>query len=227
MSEVPSARPRLIVILGGGTAGWMAAMLFQHRWGASGTRVILVESKDIGIIGVGEGSTPQLKAFFDELGIAEREWMPRCNATYKSGIEFADWSSQAGFARYFHPFPTAVDAFTAPAFFHNAALRRAGHDVEARPDPFFVPARLASDRQAPVAPPNFPFVTTYGYHFDAYLVGDFLRERAIARGVKRPRTSAAQAAASLEAVAAEPRSPEPVKGAFLRREAREGEERRG
>lgn len=185
MTEVPPARPRSIVILGGGTAGWMAAMLFQHRWGASGTRVTLVESKDIGIIGVGEGSTPQLKAFFDELGIAEHEWMPRCNATYKSGIAFSGWSDQPGFEHYFHPFPTAVDAFTAPAFFHQAAVRRGGQAVEARPDPFFVPARLAAERKAPVAPPNFPFLTTYGYHFDAYLVGDYLREVAVARGVDR------------------------------------------
>lgn len=185
MSDVPPARPRSIVILGGGTAGWMAAMLFQRRWGATGTRVTVVESKDIGIIGVGEGSTPQLKHFFDELGIAEQEWMPRCNATYKSGIAFSNWSDQPGYEHYFHPFPTAVDAFTAPAFFHHATLRRGGQGVEARPDRFFVPARLAAERKAPVAPPNFPFLTTYGYHFDAYLVGDFLREQAVARGVER------------------------------------------
>ena len=59
-----SDRPGHVVILGGGTAGWMAAMLFQHRWAAHGTKVSLIESKDIGIIGVGEGSTPQLKHFF-------------------------------------------------------------------------------------------------------------------------------------------------------------------
>lgn len=185
MSAVPPARPRSIVVLGGGTAGWMAAMLFQHRWGAMGTRVTLVESKDIGIIGVGEGSTPQLKAFFDELGITEQEWMPRCNATYKTGIAFEGWSDEPGFARYFHPFQTAVDAFTAPAFFAHAARRRTGQEVEARPDPFFIPARLAAERRAPVAPPNFPFLTSYGYHFDAYLVGAFLREVAVARGVER------------------------------------------
>ena len=55
----------------------------------------MIESSAIGIIGVGEGSTPQFKAFFDELGIAESEWMPRCNATYKAGIEFGGWSDAA------------------------------------------------------------------------------------------------------------------------------------
>ncbi len=182
---MPPARARSIVILGGGTAGWMAAMLFQHRWGESGTRVTLVESKDIGIVGVGEGSTPQLKNFFDALGISEAEWMPRCNATYKTGIAFHGWSREPGFDTYFHPFQTAIDEFTAPGFFHNTRARRGGQKVEARPNPFFVPARLAAEQKAPVAPPNFPFFISYGYHFDAYLVGDFLREQAVARGVER------------------------------------------
>lgn len=187
MSEAapPPARPRSIAILGGGTAGWMAAMMFQQRWGASGTRVTLIESKDIGIIGVGEGSTPQLKNFFDDLGIAEAEWMPRCNATYKAGIAFAGWSDVAGHGHYFHPFQTALDGFTAPTFFRNTRARRAGVEIEAHPDPFFVPARLAAERLAPVAPANFPFLTSYGYHFDAYLVGDTLRALATARGVER------------------------------------------
>ena len=188
---VPPQRPNRIAILGGGTAGWMAAMLFQQRWGASGTHITLIESNDIGIIGVGEGSTPQLKGFFDQLGIAETDWMPRCNATYKTGIGFTGWSHDPGFESYFHPFQTAVDGFTEPSFFHNTRLRRGGQAVEARPDPFFVPTRLAVERKAPVAPPNFPFLTSYGYHFDAYLVGDTLRALAMARGVERIETTIA------------------------------------
>ena len=91
--------PDSVIILGGGTAGWMAANLIQRRWGADGTTVTLIESPTIGIVGVGEGSTPQLKAFFDTLGIAEAEWMPRCNATYKAGIEFEGWSDKPGYER--------------------------------------------------------------------------------------------------------------------------------
>ena len=64
-----SQPPRSVVILGGGTAGWMTANLIHRRWASQGTRVTLIESTAIGIIGVGEGSTPQLKAFFDTLGI--------------------------------------------------------------------------------------------------------------------------------------------------------------
>ena len=110
-------RPDRILILGGGTAGWMAACLFQHHWGASGAKVTLIESAEIGIIGVGEGSTPQLKAFFDTLDIAESEWMPRCNATYKTGIRFENWSDRPGFKSYFHPFPTSLDLHTSRDFF--------------------------------------------------------------------------------------------------------------
>ena len=99
-----------IVILGGGTAGWIAACLMAKAWPAS--LITVVEISDIGIIGVGEGSTPQLKAFFDALGIAEAEWMPRCNATYKTGIGFHGWSAPrfypAARALPLEPFNTAA-----------------------------------------------------------------------------------------------------------------------
>lgn len=62
-----------ILILGGGTAGWMAANILAKRWAHYGVEIALLESSDIGIIGVGEGSTPQLKSFFDYMEIDERE----------------------------------------------------------------------------------------------------------------------------------------------------------
>jgi tryptophan 6-halogenase len=183
-----SDAPLRFVILGGGTAGWMAACLIAHRWPQH--QVTVIESPDIGIIGVGEGSTPQLKAFFDTLGIAESEWMPRCNATYKAGIRFDGWSERPGFGRYFHPFQTELDIHTAPHFFFNTLVRRTGRDVPAHPDRFFVPTRIAAERRAPVAPETFPFMIGYGYHFDATLVGQFLRDHAVeTRGVTHlPRT---------------------------------------
>lgn len=184
--------PSSIIILGGGTAGWMAANLLQKRWGGSGTKITLVESKDIGIIGVGEGSTPQLKAFFDELGIAETEWMPRCNASYKAGIEFVGWSDRPGHDRYFHPFATALDPFTEPTFFAATQLRRQGADVPAHPDSYFLATRIARQGRAPLAPANFPFAIGYGYHFDAYLVGATLRDFAVARGVSHETATIAE-----------------------------------
>jgi tryptophan 6-halogenase len=167
------------VILGGGTAGWMAACLIAKHWPQH--RITVVESPDIGIIGVGEGSTLQLRAFFDTLGIAESEWMPKCNATYKSGISFHGWSERPGFESYFHPFHTELDGFTEHQFAYRTRARRTGRDVWAHPDRFFLPAQIASQARAPIAPPNFPFDVGYGYHFDAVLVGKTLREHAVGK----------------------------------------------
>ncbi|OYY68109.1 tryptophan halogenase family protein [Sphingomonas sp. 28-63-12] len=180
--------PIRIVVLGGGTAGWMTANLLAHAWGAvkgnGRAQVAVVESPDIGIIGVGEGSTPQLKAFFDRLGMAERDWMPRCNATYKTGIAFHGWSDRAGCESYFHPFPTALDVHSEDAFFTHCAARRGGADLPAHPDRFFLPAWLALHGKGPHPAANFPFDVSYGYHFDAHLVGGMLRDHAVSLGVE-------------------------------------------
>ncbi len=176
--------PAQFIILGGGTAGWMAACLISHHYRHNPVAVTLVESPDIGIIGVGEGSTPQLRAFFHTLGIAESDWMPKCNATYKNGISFHGWSERPGYEHYFHPFQTILDPHTAPDFFFNTRARRTGRDVWAHPDRFFLSAKLAAERKGPIADNNFPFDIAYGYHFDAHLVGEMLRDHAIEkRGV--------------------------------------------
>lgn len=178
------AAPPRVVILGGGSAGWITACLLHHEWGARGGSVTVVESPEIGIIGVGEGSTPQLKAFFDHLGIAEADWMAACDATFKLGIRFTGWSERAGSESYFHPFPGPVDLHTEPQFAHNCALRRRGIDAPAHPDDWFLATKLAEARKAPQANANFPFAPSYGYHFDAHRLGGFLREWATARGVE-------------------------------------------
>jgi len=177
-------KTKKILIVGGGTAAWMAANLMAARWAEQLIEITLMESADIGIIGVGEGSTPQLKGFMDSLGIEEAEWMPRCNATYKAGITFAGWSTKPGYESYFHPFPAQPDDYTAPAFFHNSFVRRQGVDVEGHPDKFFLTAHLAKNKLAPIAQDSFPFEINYGYHFDSSLLGKFLAEKAAERGVK-------------------------------------------
>lgn len=176
-------KPPCVVVLGGGSAGWITACLLDHEWRERGGSVTVVESSDIGIIGVGEGSTPQLKAFFDHLGIDEAEWMPACDATYKLGIRFTGWSERPGYESYFHPFPGPVDLHTEPGFAHNCALARRGFDVPAHPDDWFLATKLAAERKSPHPADNFPFGQSYGYHFDAYKLGAFLRDWATARGV--------------------------------------------
>jgi 2-polyprenyl-6-methoxyphenol hydroxylase-like FAD-dependent oxidoreductase len=179
-----SNRPFEIVVLGGGTAGWMAASLMAKRFAGRAVRITVLESPEIGIIGVGEGSTPQLKGFFDSLGIEESDWMPRCNATYKVGIGFRGWSQHPGFEQYFHPFMNEIDERTAPALFFNSVIRRRGANVEAHPDRFFLASILAQRKLAPLPAYSFPFRSFYGYHFDAQLIGRFLREHSTARGVR-------------------------------------------
>jgi 2-polyprenyl-6-methoxyphenol hydroxylase-like FAD-dependent oxidoreductase len=169
------------VILGGGTAGWMTACLLAKKWPQH--VVTLAESPDVGIIGVGEGSTPQLRAFFRSMGLEEADWMPRCNATYKNGITFKGWSERPGFESYIHPFATELDWRSLDSFVYNCRARRTGRDVWAHPDRFFLPAILSAKRLGPIASQNFPFDVGYGYHFDAHLVGNVLRDHAKTLGV--------------------------------------------
>ncbi|MDX1515511.1 MAG: tryptophan halogenase family protein [Woeseiaceae bacterium] len=173
-----------IQIVGGGTAGWMTANLMARRWAGSGIEISLLESPDIGIIGVGEGSTPQLKAFFDAIDVDEADWMPACKATYKVGITFRNWSEKPGFDHYFHPFPSEVDTRNFTPFVYNCFLRRQGIDVDAHPNRYFVTARLAEQSLGPKPDYNFPFRVLYGYHFDAHLLGEYLGRVAVQRGVR-------------------------------------------
>jgi hypothetical protein len=196
-------KPLRIVIAGGGTAGWMAANLFAQKWLVGGYKnvnlnanqvpssttvnrsveICLVESPEIGIIGVGEGSTPSLKRFFEMIDIPENEWMPKCNATYKVNIRFAGWSPQSGIESYSHPFTSQVDTFTFKAFNVNCRTRRYGLDTHVAPNDFYLNGLLAEQKRLPIAPPNFPFKVEYGYHFDSYLMGGMLSKIAISRGV--------------------------------------------
>src|SRR5208282_3835989 len=186
-SPLPAAGPppvRSVVIVGGGTAGWMTALILARSLVARGVEITLLESPAVGIIGVGEGSTPWLRGFFDTLGIEESEWMPECHATYKCGITFDGWSTKPGFERYFHPFASMLDNLTMPQFVHNAEARTNHANVYVHPDRFFIAARLAQGQLAPKAAEHFPFDVWHGYHFDSVLLGQFLHYKALERGVR-------------------------------------------
>src|SRR5579872_1815983 len=183
-SSALPASVRRILVVGGGTAGWMTALTLLRSLASQGVEITLVESPMVGIIGVGEGSTPWLRGFFDSLDIEESEWMPECHATYKCGISFDGWSTKPGCERYFHPFASMLDNLTMTQFVRNADAKIRGADVCADPDRFFIAARLAAKHLAPKPEEHFPFDIWHGYHFDAVLLGQFLHKKALHRGVR-------------------------------------------
>jgi tryptophan 6-halogenase len=175
---------RHVCVVGGGTAGWMTALLLAHSSYGPRLRVTVIESPQVGIVGVGEGSTPWLRGFFDSLGIEEADWMPACNATYKNGVTFAGWSTRPGCESYFHPFASMLDNMTMGQFIHNVHARLDNADVDAHPDRYFISAELARAHKGPKPAHQFPFDVWYGYHFDAVLLGQFLCRKAVERGVR-------------------------------------------
>ena len=181
-----SAEPvRDIVILGGGTAGWMTAAALSKALGDSGIAIALVESDAIGTIGVGEATIPTIHWFNNLVGLDETAFMAATKATYKLGIEFHGWQGDGH--RYFHPFGT----YGAPGdgvIFPHRLIRAWLGGLDASPEPYSLNTQLARARRfaRPVADPRSMLSTIgYAYHFDAGLYAAYLREQAEARGVRR------------------------------------------
>lgn len=173
-----------VIIAGGGTAGWMtAAALSKVLLGQ--VEITLVESAEIGTIGVGEATIPTIRTFNATLQIDEREFVRETQGTFKLGIEFADWL-EAG-KSYFHPFGTHGRAFDIVAV-HQYWLK-ARQNGEVMPfDELSVAQHLAKSNRfsKPVPDPREILSThTYAYHFDAGLYAKYLRKTSEARGVHR------------------------------------------
>jgi tryptophan halogenase len=173
-----------IVIVGGGTAGWMAAAALA-RMCATGTSVTLVESEEIGTIGVGEATIPPIRTFNAMVGIDEVEFVRRTEATFKLGIEFVDWIRLG--QRYMHPFGQ-FGADMEGVSFHQFWLkgRAAGERQDFENFNLCAVAARLGRFQRP-SPDLKSVLSTYKYafHFDASLYAAFLRDHATARGVIR------------------------------------------
>ena len=173
-----------VVIVGGGTAGWMAAAALARRLPHACT-VRLIESEDIGIVGVGEATLPHLRAFVAMLGIDEAEFMKVTQATYKLGIEFRDFG-QIGDA-YLHPFSNFGRPLNGVPFHHYWLRMHAAGRQDSLFDYSLCNRMAAQRRFAPPTDDAASLRSTYGYayQFDATLFAPYLRDYAVARGVGR------------------------------------------
>ena len=181
-----TSEPYRIVILGGGTAGWMCAAGLAGLLAAADYDITLIESDEIGTVGVGEATLPHIKSFNDRLGIDEAEFMRATRGTIKIGIEFVDWLRPG--ARYIHPFGTFGDRWASADFQHHwARARLAGTDGRSLQDySFAVAAARANGFEHPNDDPKSIRSTySYAYHFDAGLYAAYLRKWATARGIRR------------------------------------------
>lgn len=176
---------QIITVVGGGSAGWMTANLLHNQLHQHGFTIRVIESPSIGIIGVGEGSTPQLKVFFDILGIAEQTWMPRCDATFKHGIRFNGWTDLVNpqYDHYFHPFPSNQDHNSGRYFLQQVHTMLAGYPAMPHPDLYFLTATLAQQNKTP-AHEHPELQTNYGYHFDSAKLGQFLKTHGTQQGIQ-------------------------------------------
>ena len=175
---------REIAIIGGGTAGWMTAASLA-RFLDSRYRIRLVESDEIGIVGVGEATIPQIQLFNTALGLDENDFLRHTHGTFKLGIQFVDWLRPGH--TYIHAFGQIGRALGLLPF-HQYWLRyRAGGGVLGI-DAFSLNATAALQnkftRQSKAPTATLPPMT-YAFHFDASLYAKYLRKYAEARGVTR------------------------------------------
>ncbi len=175
---------RSIVIVGGGSAGWMTAAALSNAVGRS-IAVTVIESDEIGTIGVGEATIPPIKSFNAELGIAEADFIAATRGSFKLGIEFVGWGAQSG--RYFHPFGTYGADFDRVSLYHYWLRERLAGDTTPIDDYSMCWALARANRFGPPVdnPRDVRSTHAYAYHFDAGLYARFLRQYAELRGVQR------------------------------------------
>ena len=184
-ADTDSLAIRDVLIVGGGTAGWMAAAALSRLLPSHKVRIRLVESEAIGTVGVGEATIPHIQYFNKLLGIDENDFIRRTQATFKLGIQFDDWGHIG--ESYFHSFgPYGIPM--EGMHFHHFWLRHAREGHNAPIDDYNLQVMAARENrfQRPVDLPRSPLQTlTYAFQFDAALYARYLRELAEGRGVTR------------------------------------------
>jgi len=176
---------RKIVIVGGGTAGWMSAAGLVKLLGAS-CQIVLVESAEIGTVGVGEATLPTLPYFNRSLGIDEADFVRATQATFKLGIEFKDWGAVGN--RFFHGFSDYGPLVQGRSpYLHWLRLAREFKDMPPMEEWSMTAVMARKQRFQPSFElvPGAGSAYSYGYHFDAGLYAAYLRDYAVRLGVRR------------------------------------------
>ena len=174
-----------VVIVGGGTAGWMAAIYLNRFMRRMNGKVVLVESPAIGTVGVGEATIPTLVHFVRLLNLDEKELMRRCSATFKLGIRFEDWQTLG--ATYHHPFGIAGKRINGLDLFHFWLKRRLETGSKLNYADYCLQTSLGANEKAPWPYGGSSQVAetgSYAYHLDATDLGLYLRELATGEGVE-------------------------------------------
>lgn len=176
---------RNVVIVGGGTAGWMTAAALAKFLHPQQYQIALVESDAIGTVGVGEATVPHIRYFNDVLGIDENEFMKKTNATYKLGIEFSNWGKVGD--SYIHPFGVYGIPHNDISFHHYWLRLHQQGDAGSIGDYSVGVVAAAAEKFAYPSNDSGSLFSKYGYafHLDATLYAGFLREYSTARGVTR------------------------------------------
>jgi len=177
-----------VVIVGGGTAGWMTAAGLCSVLSAMKLDITLVESEQIGTVGVGEATLPHIRFFNQKLGISENELMRATKATYKLGIEFKDWGKIGD--SYIHPFGDygLPGQLQAKSPFHHCITLAEQSEQQINIDDYSLPVVAARQGRFQYPHPDEADILStfgYAYQFDAGLYAKFLREFCEKRGVKR------------------------------------------
>jgi tryptophan halogenase len=173
------ARVKSILIVGGGSSGWMAATYMSKF--LKDIKITLIESSDIPIVGVGESTIPPIRHFMEMMGFDESDWMPKCNATYKSSIRFENFYKK-GDPPFWYPFEPMMEMANRP-------ISRYWHYKHVN-DPAFANRFSFFDAcfSAPALCDHGKTIKSiaaagYAYHFDAGLLGEYLKGVAKSNGV--------------------------------------------
>lgn len=175
-----------IVIVGGGSAGWLTAAIIAAEFPANAQaalRITLVESPDVKTIGVGEGTWPSMRVTLRKIGISEVDLIRYCSASFKQGSEFVGWKTGAKNDSYLHPF-TIPNGYTDSNLF---AAWQAAYADKPFAEVVSIQGQLMKSGRAPkqVTTPEYAGVINYSYHFDAGKFGELLKSHCIKNlGVK-------------------------------------------